>query len=82
MYQDLNEELELLQTLINRAYKQEKYLERLSLVLSCESADIHPELMEIVKLLPPGRYARPRLIDELNSCLAARALSQRFGLLD
>lgn len=81
MYQELSDELQALQRCIDQLYENRKHVERLDLIVLCEVRDLHRELMEIVHLLPPGSYTKPRLLDELNSYLSARALSQRFGLL-
>ena len=52
---------------------------RLDVVLAAESADVPPDLREVVELLPPGSYTRRRLCDQLNSSLAGHGWGQVYG---
>lgn len=44
--------------------------------------DLPAEASDIVSTLPPGRYTRQRLCDQLNSAIVGRGLSRRFGTHD
>ena len=55
-----------------------KAVRRLDVVLAAEASD----LMEIVKLLPPGSYTRQRLCDQLNSSIGGHAWGQVYGTVE
>lgn len=71
-----------LQRLIDVAYASQKYVSRLDLIVQAESRDLHEDLIEIVKLLPPGTYARQRMCDQLNSALAAHGWGRVYGTVE
>lgn len=76
------EEYGELQRLIDGLYTDKKIIDRLDLVVQAEILDLPSELMEIVNLLPPGRYERPRLCDQLNSALAAHGWGGMYGTVE
>ena len=49
---------------------------RLDAVIAAEAADLPDDLMEVVRLLPPGSYTRQRLCDQVNSALGGHAWGQ------
>ena len=51
---------------------------RLDAVIAAEAAD----LMEVVRLLPPGSYTRQRLCDQVNSALGGHAWGQVYGTVE
>ena len=55
---------------------------RLDVVLAAEASDMPDDLMEIVKLLPPGSYTRQRLCDQLNSSIGGHAWGQVYGTVE
>lgn len=55
---------------------------RLDAVLAAEGADLPEELLEIVRLLPPGSYTRQRLCDQLNSSICGHAWGQVYGTVE
>lgn len=57
-------------------------VDRIDLVLQAELFDLDPELMEIVELVPPGRYGRQRLCDQINSALAAHGWGSTYGTVE
>lgn len=76
------EEYGELQRLIDGLYTDRKVIDRLDLVVQAEILDLPSELMEIVNLLPPGSYERPRLCDQLNSALAAHGWGGVYGTVE
>ena len=48
-------------------------------IVTAETFDLPALMMDIVETLPPGRYTRPRLCDQLNSAIVGRGLSRAFG---
>ncbi|HIS40674.1 MAG TPA: hypothetical protein IAC12_07600 [Candidatus Aphodovivens avistercoris] len=55
---------------------------RLDVILAAEAADPGEELMEVVRLLPPGSYTRQRLCDQLNSAIGGHAWGQVYGTVE
>ena len=55
---------------------------RLDAVLAAEAADLPAELLEVVELLPPGKYTRQRLCDQLNSSIGGDAWGQVYGTVE
>ncbi len=55
---------------------------RLDVILQAESADLPPDLQEIVELLPPGNYTRKRLCDQINSAITGHAWGQVYGTVE
>ena len=52
---------------------------RLSVVMAAESANLPDDLLEIVRLLPPGDYTRKKLCIQLNSAITGHAWGQVYG---
>ncbi len=71
-----------LQRLVDTMYAGQRYVNRLDLIIQAESRDLHEDLIEIVKLLPPGTYTRTRLCDQLNSALAAHGWGRVYGTVE
>ena len=55
---------------------------RLDAVIAAEAADLPDDLMEVVKLLPPGSYTRQRLCDQINSSIGGHAWGQVYGTVE
>lgn len=55
---------------------------RLDVVIAAEGIDVPDDLMEIVRLLPPGTYTRQRLCDQLNSAVGGHAWGQVYGTVE
>ena len=55
---------------------------RLDAVIAAEAADLPDDLMEVVRLLPPGSYTRQRLCDQVNSALGGHAWGQVYGTVE
>lgn len=55
---------------------------RLDVVIVAEAADLPDDLMEVVRLLPPGSYTRQRLCDQLNSSIGGHAWGQVYGTVE
>ena len=71
-----------LQSLVDAFYATHEVVDRLDLVMQAEVLDLDPDLLEIVNLLPPGRYERQRLCDQLNSALAAHGWGGTYGTVE
>lgn len=77
-----SEEYGTLQRLIDVLYRERKYIDRLDLVVQAEAHDLCSDLLEIVNLVPPGRYSRQRLCDQLNSSLSGHAWGMIYGTVE
>ena len=55
---------------------------RLDVIIAAEALDPPEDLMEIVRLLPPGTYTRQRLCDQLNSAVGGHAWGQVYGTVE
>ena len=55
---------------------------RLDAVIAAEAADLPEDLMEVVRLLPPGSYTRQRLCDQLNSSIGGHAWGLVYGTVE
>lgn len=55
---------------------------RLDVVIAAEAADLPFDLSEVISLLPPGRYTRSRLCDQINSSIGGHAWGQVYGTVE
>ena len=68
-----------LQRLIDALFADEKQVTQLEVVLRAESFDFDEDVLEVVGLLPPGRYTRGRMCDQLNSIITAHGWGMTVG---
>ena len=59
-----------------------KFVRRLDVVFVDESFDLPDDLNEIIGLLPPSTFTRPRLCDQLNSANGGHAWGQVYGTVE
>ena len=71
-----------LQRLVDALYLGRNEVDRLDVVVQAGLQDLDRDLIEIVDLLPPGRYSRQRLCDQLNSALAAHGWGGTYGTVE
>lgn len=71
-----------LQRLVDSLFTGRDAVERLDVIVQAELADLDADLLEVVSLLPPGRYGRQRLCDQLNSALAAHGWGAAYGTVE
>jgi len=71
-----------LQRLVNRAFAGSSMVDRLEVVLLAESLDLPYRVRAIVTLLPPGRYSRQQLCDQLNSAITAHGYGTTLGTVE
>ena len=80
-----SEDYGALQLLVDELFEDtpdDHEVRRLDVVVLAESYDLPDDLLEIVKLLPPGNYTRGRLCDQLNSAIVGHAWGQVYGTVD
>lgn len=68
-----------LQHLVDEVYKDATLVTKQQLEIQAEIYDLCEDLLEIVKLLPPGTYARNTLCDQLNSSITGHGWGMVFG---
>lgn len=76
------EDLHALQRFVDSLYTDTRTVTRLDAIIRAEALDLPQDLLGIVTLLPPGRYARQSLADQLNSALKGHGWTGRFGTVD
>lgn len=75
-----------LQDMVNSVYADATSpldkVRRLDVIVNAEAADLPDDLLEIIRLLPPGNYTRQRLCDQLNSAIGGHAWGQVYGTVE
>jgi hypothetical protein len=77
-----DEDKQALQRFVDGLFSAGRPVSRFDAVTRAEALDLPCELLEIVGLLPPGRFTRARLCDQLNSALKGHGWNGRFGTVD
>lgn len=67
---------------IDALYSESQLVPRLDVIVRAELADLHQDVVDIVNLLPPGRYTRARLCDQLNSAITAHGWGRTLGTFE
>lgn len=70
-----------LQRLVDALYARSPSgtVSKLDVVVRAQTDDLCDDLMEVVELLPAGRYRRARLCDQLNSIVTAHGWGLTYG---
>lgn len=73
-----------LQRLVDALYavNPSQAISRMDVIVRAEVDDLGDDLMEIVKLLPAGKYKRYRLCDQLNSIITAHGWAYLYGTVE
>lgn len=71
-----------IQRLVDNLFAHVRTVSRLDAVVRAESLDLPEAVSEIVALLPPGRYGRARLCDQLNSAITAHGYGAWMGTVE
>lgn len=71
-----------LQRVIDTLFISRKTASRLDLILAAEAADLCEDMLEVVSLLPPGRYSRHRMCDQLNSSITGHGWGLTYGTVE
>lgn len=67
---------------LDSLYRDSRVVSGLDATLRAQTFDLPEIAMDIVEGLPPGRYTRARLCDQLNSAIVARGVSRALGTHD
>ena len=73
-----------LQKLVDELYAvgPSQAVSRMDVVVRAEVDDLPEDLIEVVELLPAGRYKRARLCDQLNSIITAHGWAYVYGTVE
>lgn len=78
----MEEDREQIARWLDALYADTKTVTQLDAIVRAETFDLPTDAMDVVNGLPPGRYTRPRLCDQLNSAIVGRGLSASLGTHD
>ncbi|MCK6138855.1 hypothetical protein [Slackia exigua] len=71
-----------LQKVVDYLFRDARVVRRLDVIIAAEIHDIHPDLMSICELLPPGSFTRDTLCVQLNSSIAGHAWGYVYGTVE
>ena len=71
-----------LQALVDDLFESRNSLSSLELLINAEMRDLHPDLIEICQIVPPGTYSRQALCDQMNSAIAGHGWGGVYGTVD
>lgn len=71
-----------MQRLVDSLFDRTATVSRLEAVIRAEALDLPDDVRAIVALLPPGRYTRARLCDQVNSAITAHGYGTTMGTVD
>ncbi|MDR1016574.1 MAG: hypothetical protein LBL67_03805 [Coriobacteriales bacterium] len=77
-----SEDFGLLQRMIDALYQDRRLVSRLDILTYGESFDLPADLQELLTLLPPQRYSRQRLADQLNSAISGHGWGLVYGTVE
>jgi hypothetical protein len=71
-----------IQRLVDALFRDSLTVTRLDAVIRAEALDMPDDVRAMVALLPPGRYHRARLCDQLNSAITAHGYGGTLGTVE
>lgn len=73
-----------LQGLVDDLYEDDPsgVVSRMDVLVRADVNDLSADLMEVVELLPAGRYKRGRLCDQMNSIITAHGWAYLYGTVE
>jgi hypothetical protein len=78
----MEDDREQIRRWLDALYRDARVVTRLDAVVTAQSYALPADAMAVVLGLPPGRYSRARLCDQLNSAIVGRCLSASLGTHD
>ncbi len=78
----MEDDREQIRRWLDSLYRDTKVVTQLDAIVRAETFDLPTDAMDVVNGLPPGRYTRLRLCDQLNSAIVGRGLSASLGTHD
>jgi Flp pilus assembly protein CpaB len=78
----VEEDREQIQRWLDALYRRAAMATQLDAVVMAQTFDLPADAMDVITGLPPGRYTRQALCDQLNSAIVGRGLSRQLGTHD
>ncbi len=73
---------EQMMRMIDALFRERRFVSRLDIIIRAQSVDLPEDALSIVNLLPPGRYSRQKLCDQLNSAIVGHGWSRHMGTFE
>lgn len=68
--------------MIDILFRGTKTVSRLEILQTAEVMSLPDDVLALFTLLPPGRYTRARLADQLNSIIVGHGLGRSLGTVE
>jgi hypothetical protein len=79
----MDDERGSLQLLVDMLFPERGVVvDTIDVALRAEILDVPEDALGVIGVLPPGRYTRQRLCDQLNSALVAHGLTRTIATVD
>jgi len=78
----VEETRDLIERMLDMMFRDSRIVTRLDVIVRAEAMDLPDDVMELMNRIPPGRYIRSRLCDQLNSAITAHGWSRTLGTFD
>ncbi|MHB1136594.1 MAG: hypothetical protein ACYCXR_00895 [Coriobacteriia bacterium] len=75
----MEDDREQIRRWLDSLFTGQRVVSQLDAIGKAQVFDLPTDAMDVVEGLPPGRYTRPRLCDQLNSAIVGRGLSRQLG---
>lgn len=79
MRRHVEDDREQIRRWLDALFKDARTVTQLDAIVRAQTYDLPEVAMDVVLNLPPGRYTRVRLCDQLNSSIVGRGLSATLG---
>jgi hypothetical protein len=71
-----------MQRLVDSLFREATSVTRLDVIIRAEALDVAEDVRVLLELLPPGRYRRARLCDQVNSAITAHGYGTVMGTVE
>lgn len=78
----VEETRDLIERMLATLFLRTHYVSRLDVIIRAEAMDLPDEVLELINCVPPSRYTRARLCNQLNSAITAHGWSRTLGTFD
>lgn len=78
----MEETRDLIERMLDSLYRENRIVTRLDVIVRAGAMDLPDDVMGLIDRIPPGRYPRARLCDQLNSAITAHGWSRMLGTFD
>lgn len=71
-----------LMRMVDMLFRDRRVVSRLDILQAAEVMSLPGDVLALFDLLPPGRYTRARLADQLNSIIVGHGLGRSLGTIE